>query len=145
MSGILWIYCAFKTTLEKTRLNHDVSDLQVGALERSLSSLSGILSWMTVQNVFSQSELVFSRVASCLELLDFPVLSFQMFLMWQKSCECHVNVYPFKPGKRPLKPDLDHTPTPLNSRIVIDLQRLLLATESFQTTHCRICYFQLVV
>jgi hypothetical protein len=42
-------------------LNHDgVSDLQVVALERILSSRVTIPSWMTVQNVFSQSELVYS-------------------------------------------------------------------------------------
>jgi hypothetical protein len=35
-SGILWIYGAFKTTgnSEKTRVNHDVRDIQVGALEK---------------------------------------------------------------------------------------------------------------
>ena len=36
-SGILWIYGAFKTTGnsgKKTKSIHDVSDLQVGALER---------------------------------------------------------------------------------------------------------------
>jgi hypothetical protein len=35
--------------------------------------------------------------------------------------------------KSPLNPDLDHTSTPLNSRLVIALQRLQLATGSFQT------------
>jgi hypothetical protein len=40
---------------EKTGLNHDDCDLQ----DRSSSSRLGILSWMTIQNVFSQLELVF--------------------------------------------------------------------------------------
>ena len=47
--------------------------------------------------------------------------------------------------KSPLPPELDHTPLPLNSRIVIALQRLQLTTDSFQTTPCWICDFQLVV
>ena len=47
-------------TRKKTRLNHDTSDLQVGALERGSSSQFGIPSWMTIQNVFSLSELVSS-------------------------------------------------------------------------------------
>ena len=47
-------------TKKKTRLNRDdVSDLQVVALERGPSSWPTILSLMTVQNVFSQLELVF--------------------------------------------------------------------------------------
>ena len=50
--------------------NHDVSDLQVGALERGQSSQLGIPSWMTVQNIFSQSELIFFLVPSCLELTE---------------------------------------------------------------------------
>ena len=51
---------AFKTTvnLEKARLNYDVSGLQIGALEGGQSSRLGIPSWMTLKNVFSQSELV---------------------------------------------------------------------------------------
>jgi hypothetical protein len=65
-------------TLKKTRLNHDdVSDLQVVALKRDPSSQLTIPSWMTVQNVFSHSELILSWVPSCLELTEvrFPVLS----------------------------------------------------------------------
>ena len=56
-----------------------------------------------------------------------------------------LNICPFKLGKETLKPNLDHTPTPLNSRLVIVLHRLQLATDFFQTTHCSICDFQLVV
>ena len=74
MSGILWIYGAFKTTgnSEKTRLNNNVSDLQVVALEKGLSSQLEIPSWMIVQNLFSQSELIVfaPRVPSCLELTE---------------------------------------------------------------------------
>jgi hypothetical protein len=47
---------------KRTRSNHDdISDLQVIALERRPSSRCTILSWMTVQNIFSP-------VSSCLEL-----------------------------------------------------------------------------
>jgi hypothetical protein len=52
-------------TLKKTRLNHDVSDLEVGALERAR-----VPSWMNVQNVFPLSELVIFHVSSCLELTE---------------------------------------------------------------------------
>jgi hypothetical protein len=39
-------------------------------------------SWMTVQNIFSRSELVFFRVPSCLELTEvrFPSSEFQVVL-----------------------------------------------------------------
>jgi hypothetical protein len=149
-------------TLQR-RLNHDVSNLQVGALERGPSSRLGIPSWMIVQNVFSQLELVFVRVPSCLELTEvwhFPVPSFQLFWTQQKSCwidsianvfnfswpiVIHVNVYPLNLEKRSLNPDLDHTSYPPDSRLVIALQLLQLATDSFQTTHCWICVFQLFV
>ena len=70
-SGILWFYGAFTTTgnsEKKTRLNHDVCDLQVVTLERGPISGLGMPSRMTVQNVFSQSELDFSQVPSCLEI-----------------------------------------------------------------------------
>ena len=53
-SGILWIY-GQQGTRKKTRLNHDVSGLQIRALERGQSSWLGIPSWMTVQNVFFQN------------------------------------------------------------------------------------------
>jgi hypothetical protein len=39
-------------TLKKTRLDHDISDLQVGALERGPSSRTGIPSWLTIQFFF---------------------------------------------------------------------------------------------
>ena len=90
-SGILWIDGAFKTTgnSEKTRVNHDVSDLQRRALERGQSSRLGNPSWMTAQNLFSVGATFFPKDPSCLELTkvwDFPVQSFQLFWTWQKSC-----------------------------------------------------------
>jgi hypothetical protein len=62
-SVILWSYSAFKTTGNsgnKTRSNHDVSDLHIGALEK-VPDLDDVF-----ENVFSQSELVFFQ--SCLEV-----------------------------------------------------------------------------
>ena len=48
-------------------MNHDdVSDLLVIALERGQSSRLTVPSWMTVQNIFSQLELI----PSCLELTE---------------------------------------------------------------------------
>ena len=57
-------------TLKKTRLNYDVNDLQVRALERGQRSQLGILNQMTVKRVFSQSECVFFQVPSCLDLTE---------------------------------------------------------------------------
>ena len=135
---------------KKTRLNHDdVSDLQVVALKRGQCSRFRIPSWMTVQKVFSQSELAFSQVPSCLELtaVRFPSSEFtvvlntaQIMLHWQ-----HGQGWMFillSLDKRPLYADLGHTSSPLNSRQVISLQCLQLATDSFHTTHCWICDFQ---
>ena len=72
-------FMVFSRQLGTQRLNHDdVSDLQDVALERGPSSLLKIPSWMTVQNVFSQSELVFFPefpvVLNSLKS-DFPVLN----------------------------------------------------------------------
>jgi hypothetical protein len=89
-------------SLKKTRSNHDVSDLQVGALESALSSR--LPSWMTVQNIFSQ----WSSLKS--EISKFP--SFQLFWVGENvfNLFClmvlHVNVYYFKLGKENLKPRL---------------------------------------
>jgi hypothetical protein len=117
--SFLWahFYGAFKTTgnsLKKTRLNHDDSDLQAGALEKRPEFPTWNSELDDCSNVFSQSELVFFRVPSCLELTEvwvFPVPSFELFWMRQKSywiesmanvfnlfrpIVLHVNVYPFK-------------------------------------------------
>jgi hypothetical protein len=118
--------------------------------------------WMTVQSVFSQSELVFLRVHSCLELTEvwhFPGLSLQLFWMQQKSCwidsmanvfnlfwpmVLHVNVYPFKLRKETLKPRLGpHTLSTKKQWFICNC--LQLATDSFQTSHCLVWDFQLVV
>ena len=90
----------------------------------------------------------FSEISVVLNSLKSEISQFRVsscFWMQQKSC--WIDVYPFKLGKETLKlnPDLDHTPTPLNSRLVIALQCLQLATDSFQTTQCWICDFQLDV
>jgi hypothetical protein len=117
--GILWIYGAFKTTGNSGTKNKVYSWRQwpsSRSLERGPSS--------RLQHVFSQSELVFFslKIPTCSELTevwDFPVLSFQLFWMRQKSCWIdsmasvfnllwpmilHVNVFPFKLGKETLKP-----------------------------------------
>jgi hypothetical protein len=152
-------------TLKKTRLNHDVSDLQVGALEKCQSSRLGIPSWVTVQNVFSQSELVYFRFPSCefavvlkSDISQFSVSScfegirsqagltaWPMYSTFTGPWCCMWMFILLSLEKRSLNPDLDHIPTPLNSRLVIDLQHLQLATDSFQTTHGWFCDFQLVV
>jgi hypothetical protein len=77
-SGILWIYGAFKTTgnSEKTRSNHDVINLQLIALDREAGFT--IPKWMTIQNVFSQSELVHSQLPSGLELTEVKFSQFRV-------------------------------------------------------------------
>jgi hypothetical protein len=65
-------------TRRKQRLNHDdVSDLQVVTLKRGPSSRFTILSWMKVQNLFSQSYLIFPEFPVILNSLksDFAVPS----------------------------------------------------------------------
>ena len=60
-------------------LNHDaVSDFQVVAPEKGPSSGFTIPSWMTVQNVFSKLELIYSRLPSCLELTKVRFLSSEL-------------------------------------------------------------------
>jgi hypothetical protein len=80
-SGFMGLSRQLGTLRKKTRSNHDISDLQVGALERRPSSRLGIPSWMIIQNVYSQSEHISSpavlnslksdifliRVSSCCE------------------------------------------------------------------------------
>ena len=69
----------------------------------------------------------------------FPVLkAAEVMLDWQHG-QCWMFI-PLSLEKRALNPDLDHT-----RRLVIALQCLQLATDSFQNTHCWICNFQLVV
>jgi hypothetical protein len=76
-SGILWIYGAFKTTGNsgKKIMNHDdVSDLQVVALERGLSSRFSI----QVENRIFPVVASFTRVPSCLELTKVRFCSSEM-------------------------------------------------------------------
>jgi hypothetical protein len=55
-------------TLKKTQSKYDdVIDLQVVALERGKIYNSELV---TIQNLFSQSELAYSRLPSCLELTE---------------------------------------------------------------------------
>jgi predicted XRE-type DNA-binding protein len=103
-SAILWIYGAFKTTgnsKKKTRLNHDISDLQFRALERGQRSQLGIPSWITVQNVFSQSEIsvVLNSLKSEISQLR------EVMLDWQNG-QCWMFIL-LSLEKRPLNPDLD--------------------------------------
>ena len=65
-------------TWKKTRLNHDdVIDLQVVALER-VRIYNSEFERMIVQNLFSVSELVYSRLSSCLELTEVKFSQFRV-------------------------------------------------------------------
>jgi hypothetical protein len=94
-------------TLKKTRFNHvDISDLQVSALEKGSSSRLAIPSWMIVQNVFSQSELLFSEFTAVLNSLKFEIFQFQVSSCFEHSrshaglTACPMlSVCPFKLGK----------------------------------------------
>jgi hypothetical protein len=65
---------------EKTRSNHDVSDLQVGAIERSPRFRLGIPSWMTIETIFFPvgarffPELTVVLNALKSEISEFPVV-----------------------------------------------------------------------
>ena len=118
-SVILWIYGTFNTTgnSEKTKLNHDdISDLQVGALERGPSSRLAIPSWMTIQNIFSKLELVFSEFPVVLNSLNSKISKFRDSSCFEQ-CRIHagltawpmLNVYNFKLGKENLKPRIGTT------------------------------------
>ena len=77
----LWCFQDNWELWKKTRLNHDVSNLQVGALESGLSSQLGILSWMTVQNIFPVGTHLSLRFPSS----EFPVVLnvAEVMLDWQ--------------------------------------------------------------
>jgi hypothetical protein len=95
-------------TQKKTGRNHDV-----GALERGPSSRLGTQSWVTVQNVFSQSDLVFSEFPVVLNSMKSEISLFRVSSCFERdrghaglTAWPMLNVYPFKLGKETLKPRL---------------------------------------
>jgi hypothetical protein len=108
LSGILWIYAAFKTTGN--------SEKKQGWIMTSVIIRSERLefpSWMTVQMhfpvvaiyIYLSSHLFWMRQKSC--WIDSMANVFNLF--WPMVL--HVNVYPFKLGKETLKPKLHTLPT----------------------------------
>jgi hypothetical protein len=137
-SGIFWIYGDL-WIYEFPTSNSEVDDhlkciFQVRAIFFSdvLNLLKSEISQFWVSSGFEHRSHADWQHGQCI----------QPFQAHGVSCECS-SFYILK--KRPLNQDLDHTPSPLNSRLVISLQCLQLASDSFQTTYFWICDFQLVV
>ena len=131
-------------TRSETRSNHDVGDLQVGAQkEAPISNLEFRVEW-PFKTYFPSQSSVFPVVLNSLTS-EFPVVfnEAEIMLDWQHG-KCWIFIL-LSLEKRPLNPDLEQTPTPLSSRLVIALQHLQLATDSLQTAYCWICDFQHVV
>jgi hypothetical protein len=90
---------------------------------------------------FQSSQLSWTHWSQRFPSSEFPVvLNAAVLMHYWKHYQCWMFIL-LSLEKRPLNPDLDHTPTLLNSRLVIALQCLQLATDSFQTTHWWICNF----